>query len=331
MDVAIAGAGLAGAYAYAYLTTHDLAEEITVYDAGEQRSPCGIRPCAWGVTRDFARLLSRVGLEWEDYVLQAIEHVTFNGKTLPAELYTIDKPKLIKDLLDGASIYTDTIQPGAYNRILDATGVARAYLPPIEDDLQAATFQGRIEYAVLDPSTATLRFGRNGYAWIFPLSDTAAHVGAGVIDGNPRRFLDETGLAEEDTIRKVCGWCTEPLRLSSPPYCKPFLVQHTPYGCPVVGVGEAIGCVSPLTGEGIVPGMRSVEILGECWRKVFTEYESRICTEFHWMFRERQIVDARLQGKTLSIGDWESLRSNARRIGILFRLRDLPHFLRSGV
>ena len=53
----------------------------------------------------------------------------------------------------------------------------------------------------------------------------------------------------------------------------------------VIGVGEAIGTVSPITGEGIVPSLQSAEILYECLKinesdSVGIRYQKKIRKEF---------------------------------------------------
>ena len=53
--------------------------------------------------------------------------------------------------------------------------------------------------------------------------------------------------------------CFAPL---APEASRPFVVDGPPQ---VVGVGESIGCVSPLVGDGVVHGMRSVRLLLDCW------------------------------------------------------------------
>ena len=53
---------------------------------------------------------------------------------------------------------------------------------------------------------------------------------------------------------KVIKTVGRPIRLATPNMCKPF------YKGKVVGVGESIGTVYPLLGEGIIPSMECVDI-----------------------------------------------------------------------
>ena len=57
---------------------------------------------------------------------------------------TFDKPALIKDLLRGAEVKHSPVHVSMYDRVIDATGVARAFLPKIDDDIVLRCVQRRI-------------------------------------------------------------------------------------------------------------------------------------------------------------------------------------------
>lgn len=126
--IAIAGAGIAGALLYRALT--DLGRTVDVYEVPDRKTACGIHPCAWGVSADFFRGMKSDSVDPEAYVTNRIAWVDFEGRTIPGEVYLINKPRLIRALLGGADIRYTPIQAGCYDRILDCTGAARAYLPP---------------------------------------------------------------------------------------------------------------------------------------------------------------------------------------------------------
>ena len=73
-----------------------------------------------------------------------------------------------------------------------------------------------------------------------------AHIGAG--DYN-KQHVEETNKFFKKYGGKVTKTVGRPIRLATPNMCKPF------YKGKVVGVGESIGTVYPLLGEGIIPSM----------------------------------------------------------------------------
>ncbi len=78
------------------------------------------------------------------------------------------------------------------------------------------------------------------------------------------------------------------------------------------GVGEAIGCVSPLVGDGIVTSMKSVQILLNNWDDP-EGYTGEILREFSWLDRERKVVDKLANGRPLNLLDARVLLENSRR------------------
>jgi hypothetical protein len=92
-------------------------------------------------------------------------------------------------------------------------------------------------------------------------------------------------------------------------------------------VGEAIGCVAPLAGDGVVPGMRSVEILLENWDDP-EGYSRAILREFDWIKDERRVIDKLRNNGTLGIRDARVLKRNSRRIRMKVGLRDAWMLLR---
>jgi flavin-dependent dehydrogenase len=92
-------------------------------------------------------------------------------------------------------------------------------------------------------------------------------------------------------------------------------------------VGEAIGCVAPLAGDGIVPGMKSVELLLEWWDDP-EAYTQAILKEFHWMSRERKVLDKIRRNESLGLADAWVLRKNSRRMGMQIGVRDALRLLK---
>ena len=101
MSLAIAGAGMTGAYLYRLLKNEG--REVHLYDR-EQAGRCGLKPCAWGTSADFIELVAKSGLSAENYILRRLDHVVMDDVMIKADLITFDKPRLVKDLLGDADL-----------------------------------------------------------------------------------------------------------------------------------------------------------------------------------------------------------------------------------
>lgn len=308
--VAIAGAGIAGAYLHRLLMSECM-DEIHIY-GHRHTTRCGISPCAWGATGGFNRLLEHVGLDPEKYILQHLDHVIIEGTETKVDIVTFNKPRLISDLLSGAAVNNTALDPGKYERVIDATGTERAYLPSIKNDIILSCSQSRVQSDKLLGNRANL--GYIGYAWCFPLSENIYHIGHGSIGSYSA--LSEVCRAWKQDSRTVCS-CEGRIRITSPHYSTPFVQNMAVDGniVPVWGIGEAIGCVGPLAGDGIVPGMRSAQLLAEHWDDA-GRYTRAILDEFKWMKNERRVVDTLYSGGKPGLGEAWIFRNNARRAGM---------------
>ncbi|UFS69902.1 hypothetical protein LPW11_18690 [Geomonas sp. RF6] len=317
LNVAVAGAGMTGAYLYRLLTNAGC--RVHLFDR-EQNTQCGLTPCAWGTTSDFTRLVQKAGLDPAKYILKKLETVVIDGLKVNAELLTFDKPALIHDLLGGATYCCAPPPTTGYDRIIDATGAHRALLPPIEDDVILNCCQYLVETDA--PLENRVRIVGVGYAWCFPLSDRRYHMGCGTLLEDPRAVLKRMGWFQSETERykmqTLCG-CLGTIRLTGPHQSLPFVVPGTPS---IWGIGEAIGCVAPLVGDGIAPGMRSVELLLDNWEKP-AGYQEAILSEFQWMKEERDVVDALKRGETVGIREARILLKNSRRMNLQVGIKEV--------
>ena len=107
-----------------------------------------------------------------------------------------------------------------------------------------------------------------GYGWVFPISPTAANVGAGYFVGpgqkpmrrSPRQAFDEF-IANPYVARMLDG-----AHLTAPIKGYPLRIDFPTARVAFPGlllVGEACGLVNPLTGEGIDYGLESAEVAAE--------------------------------------------------------------------
>jgi len=86
-------------------------------------------------------------------------------------------------------------------------------------------------------------------------------------------------------------------------------------------VGEAIGCVAPLAGDGIVPGLKSARLLLEWWDNP-DGYTRAVLREFDWMKKERAVVDKLRRGEKLGLSSAWVLKKNSKRMGMQVGLKE---------
>ena len=323
MRIAICGAGLVGSYLYRLLSQAGF-EHITVFEKNTNpKTSCGINPCAWGTSIGFEELMDNAGLEPTKYVLQTFNFIVMNELKVKAKAMVIDKPKLIADLLNGVKVIRSPVKANEFDRIIDATGFARAFLPPISKDVISSCVQYRV--SSWEPYELGIDVSNLGYAWCLPLSHNEYHIGAGSMIITPRRMLDKLGWLKNSS--QICA-CTGRIRFTAPHFSLPFVDMINDRHCPIWGVGEAIGCVTPLIGEGIIPGLKSACLLLANWEDP-DAYRRAILKEFSWMKEVRKIVDKAVQGKRLGLFDTRVLKNSAKRFRISLELNQVLNLLRS--
>ncbi|MDI3497877.1 NAD(P)/FAD-dependent oxidoreductase [Archaeoglobus sp.] len=281
--IQIYGAGIAGTYLYHLLSSKGF--EVAIYD---KRSEPDCR-CAWGIVYSEAKsFYSDIGINFDDYVILKPEYVVANGIWLKnRDIVMFDKKALLADL------WVEMKKAENPEIIVDATGYSRAFLPKIENDRVLPTVQTTEKHDV-EPNLY-IQMERTGYAWAFPLGNGWWHIGAGNVEkGEIERLLNELrakyGFNPTDSTCR----CTGKVRMLPPSRCRPFISGN------VVGVGEAIGCVSG-AGEGNAPALASAKILAECMiNSELEKYEERILKELEWIENEQRFVDAMLNNNRLT-------------------------------
>jgi flavin-dependent dehydrogenase len=325
MKVAIVGAGMTGAYLFRLL--NDNGHEVHIFDRKEQGTSCGLTPCAWGTSADFIGHVGKAGLDAGQYILRRFDHVWMDDVRISADLITFDKPRLVRDLLQGAAIRFAPLPTRSFDRVIDATGVARALLPAIADDIIMECRQYLVETD--EPLESRIRLGGIGYAWCFPLAGNLYHIGCGSLLADPQRILEQLGWLESNPPRhgkKVLCGCAGKIRLTGPHQSQPFVTGGCGEG--IWGVGEAIGCVAPLVGDGIVPGMRSVQLLLDAWNDS-RQYREAVLDEFSWMKGERGVVDSLRRAEGVGLREALVLRKNSRRMGMRVGIREAIELLKN--
>jgi flavin-dependent dehydrogenase len=212
--------------------------------------------------------------------------------------------------------------------VVDATGIARALLPPCRSDLTLPTLQHRV---VVEPDGGKrLEAGVYGdqvpglgYIWIFPLGDRHYHIGIGAIGlVQPESLLDQ--FYDEASGRcsfiRLCS-CEGAVRVASPFYSTPFYLRRRRNDGReqvIAGVGESVGTVTPFTGEGIVPSLECARIFAETFPD-YERYTRSVLARFGWMRKERETIDWLLSREGRNgprLRDRWRFYRNARRSGI---------------
>jgi len=121
-------------------------------------------------------------------------------------------------------------------------------------------------------------------------------------------------------ITKTVG---RPLRLATPNLCKPF------YKGKVVGVGESIGTVYPLLGEGIIPSMKCVDIFvknlgdNESYEKEVDEYFKIYGKVFSFIRKKIHKNFSIIKSLFEVISIFRYMKKNEERFGMEVHIRDL--------
>jgi len=245
----IAGAGVSGTYFARLLKNKGV--KFTLYDINRRRG----HHCAWGTPYSLMKeKLDKVGLDIDEYVLCRIKQYYINGVKIELENFVvIDKPKLLKDLGRGINIrYRRIILSKTRKKmVVNATG------KPLGKHYKIVTTQRKIKTVKLEEKTVYIHinFRKTGYAWAFPLNDEGNlfHLGAGCYGCSPT--LLERELCDRYDIETKEADCTCRRDINIFKSMIPIVVGN------VASIGEAAGCVYPITGEGILSAMETAEWL----------------------------------------------------------------------
>lgn len=329
MKIAVVGAGIAGGYLARLLEQKGVVPDV--YDPMEHHTLCGCRSCGWGASVGIEKYLAAIDLDLNEYLMEPMSTMNFDGLTADTPLCTINKPRLLRDLRAGIRLIRGKPGPDeadTYDIVVDATGIARAFLPPCRSDLTLPTLQYRVAVEShgdgrLEAGVYGNRIPGLGYLWIFPVGGGQYHIGIGGIglvhhESLMDRFYRES--SDRFSYRTLCR-CTGDVRVASPYYSTPFFVERTRKEKKpqlVIGVGESIGTVSPFTGEGIVYSLECAEMLADSWPDR-EKYTRRVLARFGWMKKERETLDYLLAQGTNGgprLRDRWRFYQNARRSGI---------------
>jgi flavin-dependent dehydrogenase len=307
MKIAIAGAGMSGAYLFRRLV-NDGFKDIDLFDV-KKTNACGSRPCAWGYApaSESRRLIAKV-IDPGQFELQNPKELSIDGIKIRSDMLTINKPALIKAMIGDTELKQGPVDLAKYDRVIDATGVSRAYLPAIKDDLIAECTQYRMRSE--KDIGCWLRTSSVGYEWSFPLGGEEFHIGFGNLRADVGSYRPPKELDGQEIAGKVRCKCQSTVRLTSPYYSQPFVKDGK-----VVGIGESIGVVAPLAADGNLHAMSCGEILLANWDDL-ESYSKKILREYDWMRKERKALDKIMAGRMPSLFDAITMKKHCNRMGV---------------
>jgi len=318
-SIKIAGLGISGIYLYRRLK--DAGFNVYAFDPKKRGYyiPCGY------ATNEFnmSRYMSNINIDFSDYVLSRADNITFSGnkfdgRTLKSGgLCTFDKNKL--EELAAKDIPMSPIRQEAGDLIIDATGISRAYIGPSAGDLQYKTLEYLTPHSDHEDFYFYFLPGGRGYFWSFPLGKNF-HVGVG-------------SLSSEDfsLVRKYKKIRVTSRNIRMAPLFNDMGSEN------IIGIGEAIGTVSPITGEGIVPSIESAEMLFNCLKtgdvnNILTEYRKKINRKFGYYNKLGSLVMNIQKGNIMKSGNILAIKDVKKTInefGIKLEIMPfLKHFLR---
>jgi hypothetical protein len=296
--------------------------------------------CAWGTSKwELQRIMRPLGIDFERYIL-------FDGKEMLVDLgdserrikliglCTYDKHQLEVDLAKNHNVkYGSWVTPASLRRedfdiVIDATGVHRTFLPKLNEDIWVPCIEYKIRYQ--NPPYTDFYIkpfkGISGYFWYFPLEENNGYVGAGDVLRRHNEYVNNFNSKNGGEILKKLG---RPIRITPPNYCEPFFVGNT------VGVGESIGTVFPLLGEGIIPSLQCAEIFCDNiddWQS----YRKEVLKKFEFFDHVYELIKLKLAGKfsmlrhtPLMMKTYASMKRQEKRFGLEVNISDMKAIISS--
>lgn len=269
------------------------------------------------------RFSQKAGLEFDNYIF----HV---GKTLKMELpnnlvehldlrglVTYDKHRWEADLMKGVNVRfgskcsKESFPLNDYDCVLDCTGLHRSLLPRSKEDFMIPAYEYLVENVHGIEEFYVIGYkGAKGYFWYFPLDDNRGYMGAGDVE---KKYFGINEFFTEHPEAKIVRKIGRPIRLAPPKRMEPFSDRN------IVGVGESIGCVFPMLGEGIIPSLICCEIFLDVLDKSngsfdAKSYRRRVLDRFAYYDDVYRIVRLKMENKLSTVKHMRLLMSMYRHM-----------------
>jgi len=320
MHFAIAGAGVAGSYLGNMLNRRG--HEVEIFEAAKKEEHWPV--CAWGASRHMLEKFSDLaGLDFAKYVFHVGHRLRMELPNDHEEyldlrgLVTYNKFAWEKDLLDnvkvtyGVKVTHKTFPFDKYDYVIDCTGLHRTLLPKSEQDFLIPAYEYLLENVEgIDEFYVIGYKGAKGYFWYFPLGGGRGYMGAGDVQ---KKYYGVEEFFKQHPESRIVKKIGRPIRLAPPKRMEPFFEGN------VIGVGESIGCVFPMLGEGIIPSLVCCEIFLDVLRKSngkfnFKEYRKGVLAKFDYYDDVYRIVRLKMDGKLSTIRHMNLMMSMYRHM-----------------
>jgi flavin-dependent dehydrogenase len=303
---AIAGAGVAGSYLGNMLQRRG--HEVQMFESSRLEDHWPV--CAWGASRHMLTKFSqKAGLDFKDYIMHVGQRLRMDlpaGKVEYLDLkglVTYNKHKWEHDLMRGLEIKYGTkvtkkdFPFDKYDYVLDCTGLHRTLLPKSDEDFIIPAYEYLLEGVIGENEFYTIGYkGAKGYFWYFPLSEGKGYMGAGDVE---KKYHGIKEFFDRHTEAKIVKKIGRPIRLAPPKKMEPFFDGN------VVGVGESIGCVFPMLGEGIIPSLLCcdffLDALDDKNGLDSKKYRKKVLSYFDYYDDVYRIVRLKMEGKLSTI------------------------------
>lgn len=308
MRFAIAGAGVAGSYLGSMLQKRG--HDVEIFEASKKENHWPV--CAWGASKYMLEKFSKqAGLDFASYVFHIGQRLRMelpndNREYLDLKgLVTYDKHRWENDLRKdvkirfGFKVTRESFPFGEYDYVLDCTGLHRTLLPRSSEDFLIPAYEYLLEGVKgIDEFYVVGYKGAKGYFWYFPLDNSRGYMGAGDVQ---KKYFGVQEFFREHPEAKIVKKIGRPIRLAPPKRMEPF------FDGKIIGVGESIGCVFPMLGEGIIPSLICcdifLDVLDRSSGKNFDIklYRKRVLDRFDYYDDVYRIVRLKMDGKLSTI------------------------------
>jgi flavin-dependent dehydrogenase len=340
MDFAIAGAGVAGSYLGNMLQKRG--HKVDIFEASKKDNHWPV--CAWGASRNMLeRFSNQAGLDFSNYIFHVgrqlkIELPNNNEEFLDLKgLVTYNKYAWETDLLKnvkvkyGIKVTREALARDKYDYIIDCTGLHRSLLPRSGQDFLIPAYEYLLENVKGADDFYVIGYkGAKGYFWYFPLDDGRGYMGAGDIE---KKYHGIEAFFKQHPEAHIVKKIGRPIRLAPSKRMEPF------YDGNIIGVGESIGCVFPMLGEGIIPSLICCDIFLDVLDRSngkfdVKQYRRNVLDTFDYYDDVYKIVRLKMDGKlrtvrniNLMMSMYRNMKREEKRFGFEISLEKMTRLV----